>query len=109
MEVGHIAAYGSYAEGAGGMTDLHKHVSFFDSNGDDVVSINETYNGELLVSSPFQSFVHPLHYVCCDFFATITWSRLGIVSGSVTSVSELPCPPSVLLSSMAPLQARPDL
>jgi hypothetical protein len=26
MEVGHIAAYGSYAEGAGGMTDLHKHV-----------------------------------------------------------------------------------
>jgi hypothetical protein len=68
MEVGHIAAYGSYAEGAGGMTDLQKHVSFFDSNGDGVVSINETYNGELLVSSPFQSFVHPLHYVCCDFF-----------------------------------------
>jgi hypothetical protein len=81
MEVGHTAAYGSYAEGVGGMTDLQKHVSFFDSNGDGVISINETYNGELLVSSPFQSFVHPLHYICCDFFTTITWSRLGIVSG----------------------------
>jgi hypothetical protein len=68
MEVGHAMAYDGYAEGASGMTDLQKHVSFFDSNGDGIISINETYKGELLVYNPFQSFVHPLRSVCCDFF-----------------------------------------
>jgi hypothetical protein len=81
MEVGHAMAYDGYAEGASGMTDLQKHVSFFDSNGDGIISINETYKGELLVCNPFQSFVHPLRSVCCDFFPTITWSCLGIVAG----------------------------
>jgi hypothetical protein len=68
MEVSRAVVYNGYAEDAGGMTNLQKHVSLFSSNGDGVVSINETYNGELLVCSPFQSFVHPLHSVCCDFF-----------------------------------------
>jgi hypothetical protein len=69
MEVSRAVVYNGYAEDAGGMTNLQKHVSLFSSNGDGVVSINETYNGELLVCSPFQSFVHPLHSVCCDFFS----------------------------------------
>jgi hypothetical protein len=52
MEVGRAAAYGGYAEDAGGMTDLQKHVAFFHSNGDGIISISEN-NGELLVHNPF--------------------------------------------------------
>jgi hypothetical protein len=53
MEVSRVVAYGGYTEGAGGMTELQKHVMFFDSNGDNIISISETYNSELLVRSPF--------------------------------------------------------
>jgi hypothetical protein len=109
MEVGHAMAYDGYAEGASGMTDLQKHVSFFDSNGDGIISINETYKGELLVCSPFQSFVHPLRSVCCNFSLQSLGHVWALWQGSVSLVSELQCPPPVLLSSMAPLQVRPDL
>jgi hypothetical protein len=109
MEVGHAVAYDGYAKGAGSMADLQNHVSFFNSNNDNVVSINETYNGELLVHSLFQTFVHPLRSVCCDFPPKSLGHVWALWQGSEPLVSELPCPPPVLLSSMAPLQARLDL
>jgi hypothetical protein len=51
MEVGHATSYNGYIEGVDGMTNLQKHVTFFNSNDDCIVSINETYNNELLFCS----------------------------------------------------------
>jgi hypothetical protein len=71
-EAGRAAADGGYAEG---MTDLQKHAAFFDGNGDGIVSISETYDGELL-PSPTRSFV-----VILVSNRVLTFGRCGSVSG----------------------------